>query len=254
MTRPLHLTAVAFAAFALVVMAAGCGSDWQNYGEKHVRSGICRPDAKGVPRWVQGQLPKTEDEIYFVGRGVGHNVFDERGAYDAAVNNVMEQMGKQVATWVSAQAGQSDVRTFAPGSGWLMVSGGCEGNRFLPGERSSQKLASAARMCTESLVGELEARDVYWEQWYLEEMPERPLPWSLRMKRYKCWVLMSVPKKAMQARIATTLQALKAAAAGPDMMFAAVGSHVTTNAKELDVIGASRLFKMTSPKAGHMGD
>jgi len=234
---------------ALAAVLAGCGSNWQNYSEKFIRSGVCQPGGKTIPPWVQGQLPRSDEEIYFVGRGVGYNVFDERGAYDGAVNHAVEQLAKQVATWVSIQGGEADVRMFAPGSGWLLVPGPRVGNRFLPGEQSKQKVRSAARMCTEALVGEMEPRDVYWEQWYIDEIPERPLPASLRMKRYKCWVLMAIPRKAMTARVLATLEALKTAGAGPQTFFAAVDSHGAVKAAGLDAAGASQLYRMTSPKA-----
>ena len=90
-------------------------------------------------------------------------------------------------------------------------------------------------------------RDVYWEQWYIEEMPERPMSNCLRMKRYKCWVLMSIPKKAVDERIAATLKAVKTASAGSGKLFASVGTHAPTESKKLDTGGASRLFRMTSP-------
>jgi len=232
---------------ASAAILAGCGSDWQNYEEKFLRSGICRPDNEEVPEWVQGRVPVDENDVYFVGRGMGHNVFDERDAYDAAVDHVVEQVAKQVATWVSVQTEGSDVRTFAPGSGLSTLPGRGWGNRFQPGERSKQELQTAVKMCTEALVGELKPRDIYWEQWYLDEMPERPQPDALRMKRYKCWVLMSIPKDAMMQRIVTTLEAVKVAGHGPNTLYASVAEHSGKSAKPLDVAGASKLFVVTSP-------
>lgn len=252
-TRSLYLAGMVLGAFALAAIVAGCGSDWQNYTEKFVRSGICQPGAKGVPPWVQGRLPKSDDEIYFVGRGMGYNVLDERGAYDAAVDHVLEQLAKQTASWVSSQMREGDVRTFKPGSGNLFVLGPGKGNRFLPGEKSKQGLKAAVKTTTEALVGDLTPRDIYWEQWYVEEMPEKPMAASLRMKRYKCWVLMSISKNAMAARTAATLEALKSAAAGAGTLFASVGSHEAPPAKALDAAGASRLFRATSPHAERLG-
>ncbi|MHC4982346.1 MAG: hypothetical protein ACYTF6_04155 [Planctomycetota bacterium] len=247
--RPVNLAGITFSALAVGAILAGCGSGWQNYTEKFVRSGICEPGGEDIPGWVQGPLPSNGDEVYFVGRGIGHNVLDERGAYNAAADHVVEQLAKHVATWVSLQAAESDLRSFAPGSGWPLVPGPWWGNRFQPGERSRQNVEAAVGICTEALVGDLVPRDVYWEQWYVEEMPERPFPNSLRMKRYKCWVLMSISRKAVETRVAATLEALKTAAAGPSTFFASVGTHGPPEARRLDAAGASQLFRVTSPKA-----
>ncbi len=247
--RSLYLTGMTLGAFVLAVVSAGCGSDWQNYDEEYLRSGMWQPGAENVPVWVKGKVPQSENEIYFVGRGIAYNVFDERAGYDSARDHVLQQLGKQVATWISARSTESDRRTFAPGSGWLLVPGRGSGNRFLPGERSTQSQAAAVRLCTEALAGDLKDVDVYWEQWYMEETPEKLLARPLRMKRYKCWLLMSVPTKKMESRIAATLAGLKIALSGPNTLFASVGSHSAPAAGQLGAVGASQLFKMGSPAA-----
>lgn len=212
------------------MVLCGCGSDWQNYDEKFVRSGMWRDDDENVPDWVKGQLPDEPDQIYIVGRGLAYNVFDERAAYDNARDHALQQLGKQVGTWVSAREVERDRRCFDPESGLLGIPGPAfcsrrSDNRFLPGEKANQSLASAVSLCTEALAGDLVDRGVYWEQWYLQETPERPIKNSLRMKRYKCWVLMSISREHFETRVQATLEALRTNSAHPNAIYRVVGEQ-----------------------------
>jgi len=230
------------AALCLVPLA-GCGSNWQNYTEEFRGSGIVGKDAKDVPAWVTGdpQEGLVPDEIAFVGRSIGFNVLDERAAYNSARDHVLQQVAAQVATWIGARAGEADRRWFDPKSGWTLICTSKPQNRFLPGEQANQALCSAARACTQALVGDLVDRGTYWEQWYLEENPERHRPNELRMTRYKCWLRMSIKRQDLESRIQTTLKALRIDAGQPGLAFEVVGEHKTPAPSRLDPFGAAQL-------------
>ena len=226
-------------AAVLGLMLAGCGSNWQNYDEALVKTsedGLFGPQA---PAWVKGsdvRIPgDDESRIYFVGRGVGYNTFDERAAYDAARDHVLQQAGKQIATWVRARVMESDSRNFKgrekPFCVLLPFARSGEGPRFLPGERAEQMLAVKVKLTTEALAGDLVDEGVYWEQWAISELPlDRTLlsnTATRTMKRHKCWVRMSVDKQQMESRIQATLEALAIAsdARRPGKAFAVVAGH-----------------------------
>ena len=226
-------------AAVLGLMLAGCGSNWQNYDEALVKTsedGLFGPQA---PAWVKGlnvRVPgDDEGRIYFVGRGVGYNTFDERAAYDAARDHVLQQAGKQIATWVRARVMEADSRNFRgrekPFCVLFPYARADEGPRFLPGERAEQMLAAKVKLTTEALAGDLVDEGVYWEQWSISELPlDRTLlsnTATRTMKRYKCWVRMSIDKQQMESRIQATLNALAIAsdARRPGKAFAVVAGH-----------------------------
>ena len=221
------------------LMLAGCGSNWQNYDESLVKTsedGLFGPKA---PTWVKGSAARMpgddEGRVYFVGRGVGYNTFDERGAYDAARDHVLQQVGKQIATWVRVRAVEVDARNFrAREKPWCVLvpyARGDRGPRFLPGERAEQLLAVQVKLTTSALAGDLVDEGVYWEQWSISEVPlDRTLLSNTptrTMKRYKCWLRMSIDKQMLESRIQATLGALAIAshAHRPGKVFAVVAGH-----------------------------
>jgi len=241
------------AVVAGLMMAGGCGSDYQNYNQTFLGSGMC--NAQNAPDWVKGPVGAEDNEnLYFVGRGIAHNVLDERAGYNAARDHVLEQLARHVATWVSARAGEGDRRTFRMESGWPFL-GRRARNRHFPGERSKGYLASHVRLCTEALAGDLEEVETYWEQWEVREHPERPMHRALRMKRYKCWVLMAVPKAKVESRVQATLEALRVASAGPNKLYGVVASHgASPAAGRLNAAGAAQLFKIAKGAAPYAAD
>ena len=244
------------AAIAVLAALAGCGSNYQDYDQELLGVGMCNPDA--APEWVRsGVAVADEDNLYFVGRGIAYNVLDERAAYDSARDHALEQVGKYIVARLEAAMAQYDRRTFAMETGWAfwgLVKGHESRGRFLPGERAEQRLKTSARMCTEAVVGDLEDRAVYWEQWAVREVPQRPFEKALRMKRYKCWLLMSVPRRKLEDRICVTIQAVLAAAAGgPQICLPppppAPPKKTTKNKtqpppREIDALGAYRLYEI----------
>jgi len=236
------------AVVAGLMCAAGCGSDYQNYNQQFLGSGMC--NAQNAPGWVKGPVEGADsDNVYFVGRGIAHNVLDERAGYNAARDHVLDQLAKHVATWVSARAGEGDKRTFRMETGWPFM-GHRPRNRHFPGERSKGYLESHVRMCTEALAGDMEEVETYWEQWEVREHPERPMHRALRMKRYKCWVLMAIPRAKVESRVQATLEALRVASAGPNTLFGVVASHgASPAAGRLNAAGAAQLHKVAKGAA-----
>jgi len=228
--RLASLTAMFLVCFGLIALTSGCAP--QNCRETFVRSGICGPDAK-PPEWVQGKLPSTEpDQIYFVGRGVAYNVLDERAAYDNARDHALQQLGKHIATWVSAREGESDVRQFSQGA------------RFLKGESAKETLGTCARLTTEALAGDLVDREIYWEEWQVEKQ-SKPHKEDHGLKRYKCWVLVSIDAKKVESRLAATMDALRMARAYPNTLYRVTGSFAGTPGDRIDAGGARVLFDVS---------
>jgi len=233
----LRVAMVGLAVSSLAVV--GCGSDWQNYEESLLKTStsgaMYSPEA---PPWVTATRTANDEEgrVYFVGRGIGYNTFDERAAYDAARDHVLDQLAKQVATWVSSRMAQSDVRMLRGGEKPLLpvlfpFARKSGGPRFLPGEKACQTLSAAVVQCTGALAGDLVDEGVYWEQWSLREEPQDYVlllnTASRTMKRYKCWLRMSIDKAQIERRIAATLEVLKRVSAPPGHVFAASASHTT---------------------------
>lgn len=208
-----RLTCLAAVVIVALVLP-GCGSMWQNYNEEFKHSGVSGDPA--APDWVKGRMPNTPGEVYFVGRGVGYNTFDERGAYDEAVNHCLQQLGKQLGTRVMSRVVDVDSVT---------------GRRFYPGTskygftpRVEQVLTQEIQMATRTLAGDLVDRGSYFEQWYLEQEPEVKCGVNgQRMKRYKCWVLMSISQARLDARVKLVSDEvrIRAAASGrnPGILF-----------------------------------
>ena len=221
--RPFNLAVTGAVLVGLALFASGCGSQWQNYEEGFLRAGIYNIET--APDWVRGDMSRVAKEhpgvIFFTGRGVGQNTLDERGAYDAARDHCLTQLAKQVATRVHAR---------------VVMRDDSQNLRFRPGEWVQQHLKHEVMSWTDALAGDLVDRSTYWEQWYLQEEPERIWPFSMlcsapqsrdcnRIKRYKCWVLMSIDEDKMEARVARTAELLRIQAARPYALFSVTDVH-----------------------------
>lgn len=252
------ISLVAVSAVVMGMMLVGCGSKWQNYDEKLLETSESGLFGQDAPAWVKGtKVRMSEDEadrIYFVGRSIGYNTFDERAAYDSARDHVLEQVGRQIATWVNVRTTEIDRRNYQGGEKPLSVllpffrkSGG---PRFLPGEKADQQLAVRIKTLTSALTGDLIDEGVYWEKW---SILEEPLDQTLlsntatrTMKRYKCWVRMSISKEQLESRIKTTMEALEIAAksSGPGKLYSVSGKHTADrSAVRLAPAGAARLSR-----------
>jgi hypothetical protein len=200
---PLH---AAVSAAVLIISSSSCGSTWQTYEETLVRSQIT--PATDAPEWVRGKIQTDPNELAFVGRGGAYNVLDERKAFDEAFMHAREQLAQYVGTRVISESCDQD---------WAM------GTRYLPladagpgeGEQPGQALRSRAKQVADAIVGELLPVAQYWEQWDVEETPERD--WSgmwfenehrFDIRRYKCWVLATIKRERVDKYISATLEML----------------------------------------------
>ncbi len=201
---------VLFSSMCLFLTA--CGSNWQNYNEEFVHAGITNPQSQ-APAWVTGKVQEDNANIYFVGRSIAYDVLDERGGFDGARDHVLDQIGRAISTHVSST---SDLRN----ARW--------NPRYLPGEKADQSQDEHMRLAANAIAGDLVERSTYWEQWYLEEKPENYAGWPFnparqRIKRYKCWVLMSIPRDKFEQRIAETQNHMAVEAAAPGKIYRVTG-------------------------------
>lgn len=193
--------------FAACLLPSGCGSLYQKYDEQMVTAQIHGNDK--APDWVKGQIQSDTRSISFVGRGTGYNVLDERKAFDEAFMHAREQLAQYVGTRVISESCDQD---------WAL------GTRFLPvkdagpgkGEHTDQAIRSRAKQVAEAIVGELLPVATYWEQWDVQENPRRW--WNgfwlendnrFDIRRYKCWVLTSIPRDRVDRFVTATLEMLK---------------------------------------------
>jgi hypothetical protein len=196
---------------ALIVAASlftsGCGSMYQKYNEQMVTAQIHGNDK--APDWVKGQIQSDGRSLSFVGRGTGYNVLDERKAFDEAFMHAREQLAQYVGTRVISESCDQD---WAFGARFLPIKDAGPGN----GEHPDQALRSRAKQVAEAIVGELLPMATYWEQWDVQENPRRH--WDglwlendhrFDMRRYKCWVLASIPRDRVDKFVTATLEMLK---------------------------------------------
>lgn len=164
---------------------------------------------ENAPEWVHGELPQSDDEVFFVGRSVCYNVLDERAAVAAAREDILQQFASLVSTRVTGEAHQLDARgggetAFVErGALWFTVADDHRFMRFLPGPELSQAIAREAALFTNGVAGDLIERDSYFEQWDVREEAAGGFGDAARgMVRYKCWLLMSIPRERLETRIA----------------------------------------------------
>ncbi len=189
------------------LFATSCGSQFQRYDESLVRNQM--HGAEDAPVWVRGEIPSTDTELAFVGRGNAYNVLDERKAFDEAFMHARQQLAEYVSTRVTSEACDKD---------WA------KGVRYLPirdagpadGEHPGQQIQSRVHQLTDAIVGELLPKGQYWEQWDVDEAPPRhwdgwrPVnSFRFEMRRYKCWVLATIRRDRVERFVDATLSMLK---------------------------------------------
>ncbi|HUT02074.1 MAG TPA: hypothetical protein VM031_06440 [Phycisphaerae bacterium] len=193
-----------FAVVTLLILVAGCTTH-----EQLLRNSMARnPNA---PEWVHGRMPSEASLIYFVGRGVGRNVLDEQGAYQAARNHAIEQMALQIGSRVTIGLGRTATRRHATAEGDATTYGrritilpdGMAAAPFpwMRGEDYAANVNSGSALAADTLAGDLIEQDIYWEQWYVNDRPERTWAGFRGQRRYKCWLLMAVPREKFDERV-----------------------------------------------------
>lgn len=184
-----------------------------------------------APKWVTGcpQDRGTPNEVFFVGRSVGYTVLDEHAAVAAAREDVREQLAQFISTRVFKESRDRDARangdTGFPGqaSGLWGVNWQFGRDRafftpfddhrlvrFLPGRELQQEIERQGWLFTSALAGDLVDRDVYFEKWEVRDEPARLFGRAHRgLTRYKCWVLMSIPREKLNLRVGEFREAVK---------------------------------------------
>ena len=204
-------------ALGVAVSLAGCATSakHQNYTESLTRSGITT--SEDAPAWVTGEQVQRDDaRVYFVGRGTGRNTLDERGAYNAARQHVVHQIAQLVHTSVKRHTEAEDT---SYGVRYLGEQRGSEAgtglfsSRTMKREQLYQQLTTSEQHTVEAIVGGMVEEATYFEAWKIQEDPqitaERERP-ARRIKRYKCWVLMSIDRDQLRRRIQDNLGRMRA--------------------------------------------
>jgi len=242
---------------AVSLISTSCGSLYQKHEESMVRAQI--HGNENAPDWVKGQIPSTATDLAFVGRGTAFNVLDERKAFDEAFMHAREQLAQYVGTRVTSEACDKD---WAKGARFLPLHEAGPG----PGEHVDQSLNSRAHQLADAVVGELLPVNQYWEQWDVQEQPSRHFSgfWfenkhEFDMRRYKCWVLTTIPRQRVEKFVEATLSVLKeeaeaskVAAAVAEHQAKADALHGVVNAQNLEIqhlrerIHYGRAFRLTS--------
>lgn len=238
----------------LCAVLAGCDAN-----EQLVRTGVHGP-TEYAPDWVRGRMPLDEEYIYFIGRGVGHNILDERGAYDGARDHVMQQIARQIATRIEYSVREQSGRGSATGE--ADSAEGSHGSGPWPWGRiegMSAEVASEALIATSALVGDVEEREIYWEEWRVNDRPDRWCSRKRGVMRYKCWVLMAIPRASFERRVAHTMAVLELEAqrrltlaqaqatlevirAEEDMKLRVIASVAQAESERFSEIGGERVF------------
>lgn len=194
----------------LLSAVAGCH---KAYSERLIRGGITgenRPMPKdySAPEWVRGELPHSGGEVFFVGRSVSYNVLDERAAVAAAREDALQQFAQLISTRVVMRSRDLDARSGGEtgfvnrGDHWFTAGDDQRFVRMLPGPELAQAVAREASLFTSGIAGDLVQRDVHFEQWGVTEDPTGAFGDASRgMIRYKCWVLMSIPRARLAQRL-----------------------------------------------------
>jgi len=181
---------------AVALVSLGC-VNYQVQTETLHQVGITADDA---PDWVKSIAPPNRDpnRLYFVGRGIGFNVLDARGTYDAAHAHALEQIARQAATKVTHMTYDVDndyATRFLPDEGSCGFWG--VGSYSDVRDNHPMFLKKCAKLWTEAMAGHMVEEEVYWERWVVGENSE-PLP------RWKCWALFSVTKGDFDALVAAS--------------------------------------------------
>lgn len=201
-----HSAGLATGIVALSLLTS-CGSLYQKHQEQLVRAAI--EGNEEAPTWVRGEIQRNATELAFVGRGMAFNVLDERKAFDEAMMHAREQLANYISTRVMAESCDQD---WAKGARFLPIADAGPGD----GESVAAMLKFRTKQMTDAVVGELLPVGQYWEQWDVQEDPERHWHrWGFtnhneyEMRRYKCWVLATVPKQSIDKFVQASLDTLR---------------------------------------------
>lgn len=188
LTGPL-LRVMAIASVSLSLLAGGGCAMLSPSGERLVSTGITpSPDA---PPWVTDGAGRVQadGDLVFVGRGLGENVLDERGAYNAARDHAAAQLARMVISEVHSRSGYTERRR---GPGFFPARQQLHSDDF--------RTIDETMLHTDAMVHRLRERDLYWERWLVRRAGDQ----------YKCWVLMTISERDFDELVEQNLARLDA--------------------------------------------
>ena len=210
MTSRMRQIVLPVIAVGVLAMACGCSPR-----EEWVRSSVHFEASDDAPQWVKGELRQVasakygQGRIYFIGRGVGADVLDERGAYNAARDHALQQLAKQIATRVDVVVTESE--TYAAQDSEADSTTVMDKGAAFPWQRDEHmraRVSEEAMLTANALAGDLIEHESYWEEWAVNERPGRWFGCCRNVLRYKCWVLMSIARDRFERRVRETAQRL----------------------------------------------
>ena len=161
------------AAAAAVFLCVGCKQAEQRIGQS-------RPLA---PEWVLRTPTDTDDLKFYVGRAVAVNALDERRAMNKAMDDAIEQIARSVEVRMRSISTTYDSED----------ADEARGNHF---NRDRLRWETEKSVMVDTIVCGMRQVDTYWELWRIRENRDDGI--SHDFKRYKYWVLVSFPKKAIE--------------------------------------------------------
>ncbi len=155
-----------FALFSLF-FGTGCG----------LREGLVKKSAPVQPDWLRRTKDPEDGVVFYVGRALAENVFDEKGAMDEALNNAAVQIARTLKTGVDEESVWRDHH---------------QGDEVWGREYRNSEWTNTERVFIRSIVSGLRPVDSYWEKWWAKESSG-----SQRVYKYKYWVLVSFPEERL---------------------------------------------------------
>ncbi len=202
-------TSAMWVACAVLFVACGC----QQPVETYVNSGVAHEPT--APDWVKGTIPQAETEVYFIGRSTGHDVLDERVAYDQAMAHAQAQFSAYVGNNTNMKGAFGDSRD---GTKFLASMDGGHHGGYLhctncghDHNDGAQEGSTNSGTSACNKLASLRPRAEHWERWSTNTTRDLHHRSDTCLEnRYKCWVLVSVEKSEI-----ARLRMPPPAAAGP---------------------------------------
>ncbi len=136
-----------------------------------------------TPEWVLRTPPDSDALKYYVGRSIAVNALDERRAMNKAVDDAIEQIARSVEVRMRSISTTYDSED----------ADEARGNHF---NRDRLRWETEKSVIVDTIVCGMRHIDSYWELWRIKENRDDGI--SHNFKRYKYWVLVSFPKKAIE--------------------------------------------------------
>jgi hypothetical protein len=157
---------------AVVLLLSGCAH------ETMVSDTEARRQEENRPSWTYTPPGPSDGKVYFVGRSLAVNVLDERNAMNQAMDDALYQI---------ARAAGADV------TGTTRIIDRRSGEAIRGQERTDQPSDEQIQIDVNGTVVGIRQEDVFWERFSVREKAL-----SEKYKRYKYYVLVSVPEQELE--------------------------------------------------------